>query len=58
MIALLILTGLVAAGMMIGLYAATSAPVGYQDEAGFHYGADLEVNHEEVACGVSEPELV
>jgi hypothetical protein len=38
MIVALIILGFVAAGVVLGLVAATSAPVGYQDEAGFHFG--------------------
>jgi hypothetical protein len=26
--------------MALGVFAATSAPVGYQDEKGFHFGPD------------------
>ena len=38
MIVLLIISGLVAAGLIIGLVVTASAPLGYQDENGFHYG--------------------
>lgn len=40
MIAGLIILGLVVAGVALGLYALTSAPVGFQDEKGFHFGPD------------------
>jgi hypothetical protein len=36
----LITVGLVAAGMMVELFAAATAPLGYQDENGFHFGPD------------------
>jgi hypothetical protein len=54
MIALLLVIGFVAVGIGIALFAATTAPVGYQDETGFHYGPDYEVK-EEVVCPVTEP---
>jgi hypothetical protein len=38
MIAALIVVGIAASGVVLGLYAAMSAPVGYQDQAGFHFG--------------------
>ena len=42
MIALSIVIGLVmgfvAAGLIIGFILTAAAPLGYQDEAGFHYG--------------------
>ncbi len=36
--AVLIVIGLVAAGLVMEAYAATTAPLGYQDESGFHFG--------------------
>ncbi len=57
MMVLLILTGLVATGMFIGLFAATTAPVGYQDESGFHYGPDHCTSSDDLACGVTQPEM-
>ena len=56
MIALLLVIGFVAVGIVIGLFAATTAPVGYQDETGFHYGPGYEVK-EETVCHVREPKL-
>ncbi len=35
-----IIVGLVAAGLMVELFAAATAPLGYQDENGFHLGCD------------------
>jgi hypothetical protein len=63
MIAVLILLGFVAFGIVIGLFATTTAPVGYQDEDGFHYGPEHETarvqtqNKKEFSCGVSQPRL-
>ncbi|HEX5218814.1 MAG TPA: hypothetical protein VFZ59_04555 [Verrucomicrobiae bacterium] len=37
----LILLAVFAAGLMTELVAASRAPFGYQDEHGFHFGADL-----------------
>lgn len=41
MTAFFILLALVAAGLMTELIAANQAPFGYQDESGFHFGADF-----------------
>jgi len=38
MIALLILSGLVVGGLILGLILTETAPLGYQDASGFHYG--------------------
>jgi hypothetical protein len=38
MIAFIIVVGFVAAGLIIGSSVTSSAPVGYEDEAGFHLG--------------------
>ena len=40
MIVLCVLLGLLAVGLMAELYAAVTAPLGYQDESGFHFGRD------------------
>jgi hypothetical protein len=40
MTTLFILTALAAAGLFTELLAASHAPLGYQDETGFHFGAD------------------
>ena len=53
MIAVLIIVGLSAVGLGIGLIAAATAPAGYQDETGFHYGQLDGVREEEgVPCVV------
>ena len=38
MILLLLTVGLTAGGLAVGLLVASKAPLGYQDEGGFHYG--------------------
>ena len=35
----MVIAGLAAAGWITALLAAAYAPLGYQDEAGFHYGS-------------------
>ncbi len=40
MIAGLIIAGFAVTGVVIGMFVAKTAPVGYQDEKGFHFGAD------------------
>jgi len=61
MIAILAIVGFVAAGLIIGLVATSRAPYGYQDENGFHYGPQQEVekakSKEEVPCRVPRPRL-
>lgn len=57
MIIALIIIGLTAIGLVIGLVAASNAPVGYQDEAGFHFGPEYATAtaQKEVAHGVRQP---
>jgi hypothetical protein len=38
---LFVLTALAAAGMFTELLAASHAPLGYQDETGFHFGPEF-----------------
>jgi hypothetical protein len=40
MIAGLVIVGFAITGMVLGMVVAKTAPVGYQDEKGFHFGAD------------------
>ncbi len=47
MIAALIVGGLFVTGVVLGLVAVKSAPVGYQDEKGFHFGSEQTVAHSE-----------
>lgn len=51
LIAGLIIVGFAVAGMVLGAVVAKTAPVGYQDEKGFHFGAQ-ESNAETVAFDV------
>ena len=58
MIAVFLILGLVVVGIGIGLVATASAPLGYQDETGFHLGQpEGEFAGEELsyACSVPEP---
>jgi hypothetical protein len=47
MTTMFILSGLVAVGLIIELVAAARAPLGYQDENGFHFGPER-------PCGTKE----
>jgi hypothetical protein len=40
MTTLLIVASLLAAGFFVEIIAASSAPVGYEDETGFHFGSE------------------
>ena len=40
MIAGLIIAGFTVTGVVIGMVVTKTAPVGYQDEKGFHFGAE------------------
>ena len=55
MIVLFLLLGFVAFGLAVGFLATGTAPEGFQDEAGFHYGPSHKKS--EAAAGVSHPEL-
>jgi hypothetical protein len=57
MIAVLLLVGFVAAGIVIGLLATAHAPAGYQDENGFHYAPEAKKVREEIPSGVTRPRL-
>ena len=35
---LIIATGFILTGILVGLFATATAPVGYEDESGFHFG--------------------
>ena len=58
MIAVLILAGLVAAGLLIGYVATATAPVGFQDETGFHYGPGETDRHAELTAAVAHAKAV
>ena len=44
MTVMLILAALVAAVLFVELVSATQAPIGYQDEEGFHFGSERITN--------------
>jgi hypothetical protein len=52
MIAGLIIAGFAVTGMVLGMVIAKTAPVGYQDEKGFHFGADQSAHAETYAYDV------
>jgi len=43
--------GLIIAGLVTGLLAATTAPLGYEDETGFHFGSESGMDFGEVGSG-------
>ena len=45
MTTLFVLTALASAGLFTELLAASHAPLGYQDEAGFHFGPEFTGGH-------------
>jgi len=47
----LTILALVAGGVTLELFAAARAPLGYQDERGFHFGSDPRPAGEEVQGG-------
>jgi hypothetical protein len=68
MIAVLILFGLIVAGLCVGFVATAKAPVGYQDETGFakapvgyqdetgfHFGRQDAAGEEAFVCGLAQP---
>jgi hypothetical protein len=57
MIAVIIILGLIATGLGFGLFATASAPLGYQDEAGFHFGQNEGASEDQFAYRVPEPKL-
>jgi hypothetical protein len=59
MIVALIILGFAVAGVVLGLFAVTAAPVGYQDEKGFHFGPDkVERTEETFALEISHAKAV
>ena len=55
MIATLFILGFVAVGLVIALITAAKAPVGYEDETGFHYGPEQITVPEEVGWENHQP---
>ena len=58
MIVALIVFGFIALGLGVGLIATAAAPMGYQDESGFHYGQRQGVREPELSCAVPQPKPV
>ncbi len=60
MIVALIIVGFVALGVVIGFFATATAPVGYQDEVGFHFGPELGARREKSSRDITaaEPRLI
>ena len=48
---LLILLALTSAGLITELLAAAAAPLGYQDESGFHFGCEHSLKADEFESG-------
>lgn len=57
MIIALFIVGLSAIGLIVGLVAASNAPVGYQDDNGFHFGPEHVTAQEELARGAHQPKF-
>lgn len=51
MIAAIVLLGFALAGLVVGMVVASTAPVGYQDEKGFHFGPEASVPHTQETFG-------
>ncbi|MFO1478257.1 MAG: hypothetical protein U1F98_16610 [Verrucomicrobiota bacterium] len=56
MVILLVMIGVVSLGFLVGLLATATAPMGYQDETGFHLGN--ESASADFGCAVPEPKAV
>jgi hypothetical protein len=54
MIVVLMVFGLIAAGLGMGLIIAARAPVGYQDETGFHFGQETGATSDEVPYAIPQ----
>ena len=55
MIAALVVGGLFVMGLVLGLVAAKTAPVGFQDEKGFHFGPEQTAAHSEPTFAFEVP---
>ncbi len=58
MIAVAVVFGFVAVGLFVGLVATAVAPLGYQDETGFHYGRPEGEPAEDAPLGLPQPKTV
>lgn len=54
---LFILLGLIAASLGIGMVGTARAPLGYQDETGFHFGQQQGAPEEEFSYSLPQPKL-
>lgn len=57
MIVALAIVGFVLIGLAIGFIAIATAPMGYQDKAGFHYGRPDGRHEEEAPLMMPQPKL-
>ena len=53
MIAVLVILGFVAVGIIVGFIATAAAPAGYQDESGFHYAPKHAARRKKLAPDVN-----
>jgi hypothetical protein len=56
MIAVLVIFGMIAVALGVGLIATAVAPLGYQDESGFHFGQQYG-DHQEDLPYLPQPKL-
>ena len=57
MIVALAIVGFVVIGLAIGLIVTATAPIGYQDKAGFHYGRPDGRHEEDAPLAMPHPKL-
>jgi hypothetical protein len=55
MIPVLFILGVLAVGFLIGLLATSTAPMGYEDETGFHFGDPEGTLREELPARLPHP---
>ena len=48
------IVALVAGGLVVELFAAARAPLGYEDESGFHFGPEAQEKPEELVGAIPE----
>jgi hypothetical protein len=47
--------GLLAGGLTYVYYAASHAPIGYEDASGFHFGPETQTHSDDLAGAIPEP---